>query len=88
MADIIQFVPRPNPNRQRELERQAIEIANEAFPQVFVPYNGEGIDGMNLGDGKDASYALLLTLAEAARLPTPSRFGLSIPYTAPEKDPA
>lgn len=30
-ADIIQFVPRPNPNREKELERQAIEIINVAL---------------------------------------------------------
>lgn len=48
-AEIINFIPRPNPNRQRELDRQAIEIANECFPSVIcnpVLYGGEGIDGM------------------------------------------
>lgn len=47
-ADIIQFVPRPNPNRERELERQAMEIMNIAFPVVHIeiPFGGQGIDGM------------------------------------------
>ena len=43
---------------QAELERQAMEIANIAFPSVFgtataemVPYHAAGIDGMF--DGKD-----------------------------------
>lgn len=30
-ADIIQFRPKPNPNREKELERQAIEIMNVAL---------------------------------------------------------
>lgn len=30
-AEIIQFVPRPNPNREANLERQAIEIMNTAL---------------------------------------------------------
>lgn len=30
-ADIIQFVPRPNPSREANLERQAIEIMNIAL---------------------------------------------------------
>jgi hypothetical protein len=34
-AQIIQFVPKANRNRQLALERQAIEIANAAFPHVL-----------------------------------------------------
>lgn len=34
-ATIYQFVPKPNPNRQKELDRQAVEIANMAFPNVL-----------------------------------------------------
>ncbi len=57
-AEIIQFVPRPNPNREKELERQAIEIMNVALmgapgmigmePVIHleIPYDGQGIDGM------------------------------------------
>jgi hypothetical protein len=36
-AEIIMFVPKTNPNRQHDLERQAIEIANVAFPSVLTP---------------------------------------------------
>jgi hypothetical protein len=38
MADIIQFVPRPNPKR---VERMAIEVMNQCFPS----YPG-GIDDL------------------------------------------
>jgi hypothetical protein len=34
-AQIILFVPKANLNRQKDLERQAIEIANAAFPHVL-----------------------------------------------------
>lgn len=44
-AEIIQFIPRPNPNREKQLEARAIEIANAAFPSVFA-FDGSGIDGM------------------------------------------
>jgi hypothetical protein len=55
-AEIIMFVPKTNPNRQHDLERQAIEIANVAFPSVLEsPYNGSGIDGMNLDTDKDSA---------------------------------
>lgn len=30
-AEIIQFVPRPNPNREKSLEQQALEIINVAL---------------------------------------------------------
>lgn len=30
-ADIIQFIPRPNPNREASLERQALEIMTIAL---------------------------------------------------------
>jgi hypothetical protein len=58
MGEIIQFVPRPNPNREKELERQAIEIMNVALMgapgmigmepviHIEIPYGGQGIDGM------------------------------------------
>lgn len=39
-AEIIQFVPKPNPHREerlRELERQGLELVNAAFPQVNDP---------------------------------------------------
>ena len=38
-ADIIQFIPRPDPMREermRELERQRMEIINAAFPNVMT----------------------------------------------------
>jgi hypothetical protein len=49
-ADIIQFVPRPNPEREKQLERQAIEIMNIAFPAVWpetpemIPYHSDEKD--------------------------------------------
>jgi hypothetical protein len=76
-ADIIQFVPRPNPNRQ-EQERQAMELINialmgestmigmEPVIHIEIPYGGQGIDGM----GFDTA---------------PSEMN---PYTAPDKDSA
>ena len=36
-ADIIQFIPKPDPKREerlRELARQGMELVNAAFPQV------------------------------------------------------
>ena len=51
-AEIIQFVPRPNPNR-KTLEQQAQELAKEfnrmaeeGTEVVAIPYGGAGIDGM------------------------------------------
>lgn len=38
-ADIIQFVPRPNPNREETLERMANEVMRAALygvPHVFL----------------------------------------------------
>lgn len=55
-AEIIQFIPRPSLNRQRELDRQAMEIANECFPSVIcesIPYGGAGVDGMYFAPEKD-----------------------------------
>jgi hypothetical protein len=58
-ADIIQFVPRPNPNREANLERQAMELINiallgeptmigmEPVIHIEIPYGGQGIDGMD-----------------------------------------
>lgn len=52
-AEIIQFVPRPNPNRQLTLEQQAIGIVDFINGLTAIDnsnhsilYNGEGIDGM------------------------------------------
>ena len=68
-AQIIQFIPKPNPNREKELERQTMEAAVKMGVAMFgvpnaetiaailelqsgvgesIPYNGEGIDGMDL----------------------------------------
>lgn len=30
-AEIIQFIPKPNPNREKDLERQALQIMTEAL---------------------------------------------------------
>lgn len=38
-AEIIQFRPKPNPNREKELERQAMEIANICFPSIVCTGN-------------------------------------------------
>jgi hypothetical protein len=52
-AQIIQFIPRPNPNR-KPLEKQAAEILSQidtasvaGIPTAeMIPYHGAGIDGM------------------------------------------
>lgn len=54
-AEIIQFVPRPNPDRERKLAEEAEKILapfveTTGFTEI-VPYEGKGIDGMELGDG-------------------------------------
>ena len=57
-AEIIQFVPRPNPDRERKLAEEAAKILTpfvetvgftDTSPSEMVPYHGAGIDGMGLG---------------------------------------
>lgn len=48
-AQIIQFVPRPNPNRTAvTMEQQAIGLVDYINGLVGVPYGGSGIDGMDV----------------------------------------
>ncbi len=37
-AQIIQFVPRPDPNREARLQQMAAEAFNAAFPTWPTPY--------------------------------------------------
>jgi hypothetical protein len=57
-AEIIQFVPRPNPDRERKLAEEAAKILTpfvettgftDTSPSEMIPYHGTGIDGMDLG---------------------------------------
>lgn len=41
MGEVIQFIPKPNPNR-KTLEEQAADIVS----QIVAPKDGSGIDGM------------------------------------------
>jgi hypothetical protein len=56
-AEIIQFVPRPNPDRDRKLAEEAAKILQpfvettgftDTAPSEMIPYGGQGIDGMKL----------------------------------------
>jgi hypothetical protein len=46
-AQIIQFVPRPNPKR-KSLEQQAADLLSQidTAPCEMIPYHGAGIDGI------------------------------------------
>jgi hypothetical protein len=46
-AQIIQFVPRPNPKR-KTLEQQAVDLLSQidTSPSEMIPYHGAGIDGI------------------------------------------
>ena len=58
MGEVIQFIPKPNLNREKHLEQQALEIMNvallgeptmigmEPVIHIEIPYGGQGIDGM------------------------------------------
>jgi hypothetical protein len=58
-AQIIQFVPRPNPNRvTADIDHIAETVIKGALADSFIipeafkevaPYGGQGIDGMDLG---------------------------------------
>ena len=51
-AEIIQFVPRPNPDRERKLAEEAAKILKpfvDTSPSEMIPYHGAGIDGIDLG---------------------------------------
>ena len=54
-AQIIQFIPRPNPDRDRKLAEEAAKILTpfvettgytDTSPSEMIPYHGAGIDGM------------------------------------------
>jgi hypothetical protein len=46
-AQIIMFVPRPNPKR-KSLEQQAADLLSQidTSPSEMIPYHGAGIDGI------------------------------------------
>ena len=57
-AEIIQFIPRPNPDRDRKLAEEAAKILapfvettgyTDTSPSEMIPFGGQGIDGMDLG---------------------------------------
>jgi hypothetical protein len=73
-ADIIQFRPKPNPNREKELERQAIEIMNVALMGEPGMVGMEPVIMIDMGTG-------VYIWPDTA----PSEMN---PYTAPDKDSA
>lgn len=90
-AQIIQFVPRSNPNRTAvTMEQQAIGIVDYINGLTGIPYGGSGIDGMEL---TRQSYAS--TLADHNQMLVDRMVGVPAnidtqanAFHAPENDPA